>query len=103
MPQIKLSVVMPVFNEAPTIKEIVGRVLDVPLDIELVIVDDNSTDGTREVLKQLASNASIRVLFHQQNQGKGAALRTGFAAATGDVVLVQDADLEYTPDEYPKL
>jgi len=103
MPQIKVSIVMPVFNEAPTIEEIVGRVLDVPLDKELIIVDDNSTDGTREVLKQIASNASIRVLFHQQNQGKGAALRTGFAAATGDVVLVQDADLEYNPDEYPKL
>ena len=101
--QMKLSVIMPVFNEASTIEEIVARVLDVPLVKELVIVDDYSTDGTREVLKELASNPSIRVLLHPRNQGKGAALRTGFAAASGDVVLVQDADLEYDPTEYPKL
>jgi glycosyltransferase involved in cell wall biosynthesis len=103
MPQIKLSVVMPVFNEASTIQEIVAQVLAAPFAKELVIVDDYSTDGTRDVLRQLASNDSIRVLFHERNQGKGAALRTGFAAASGDVVLVQDADLEYDPNEYPKL
>ena len=103
MPELKLSVVMPVFNEASTIREIVARVMEVPLEKELVIVDDFSTDGTREVLRELASNEGIRVLFHDRNQGKGAALRTGFAAAAGDVVIVQDADLEYDPNEYPKL
>ena len=103
MPQIKLFVVMPVFNEAPTIEEIVGRVLDVPLDKELIIVDDCSTDGTREVLKQLASNVSIRVLSSPAQPGQGRGASTGFADATGDVVLVQDADLEYDPAEYPRL
>ena len=99
----KLSIVMPVFNEAATIREIVAMVLDVPLDKELIIVDDYSTDGTRDVLQELASLPNVRVLFHDRNQGKGAALRTGFAAVTGDVVIVQDADLEYDPNEYPNL
>lgn len=99
----KLSVVMPVFNEVQTIREIVARVLAVAIPKELIIVDDCSTDGTRLVLEQLQSHPEIVVVLQDRNRGKGAALRAGFAAATGDVVLVQDADLEYHPEEYPKL
>ena len=100
-----LSIVIPVFNELPTIAQILDRVRMAPtpgLKKEIVVVDDASTDGTAEYLRALDSDDIIR-LFHSRNQGKGAALRTAFAAVTGDVVLVQDADLEYNPDEYPKL
>jgi glycosyltransferase involved in cell wall biosynthesis len=102
----KLSVVMAVYNEKNTIDEIIARVFQSPVDPvekELIIVDDCSTDGTRERLRSLPSDPRIRTLFHEKNRGKGAALRTGFAAASGDIVLVQDADLEYDPNEYPKL
>jgi glycosyltransferase involved in cell wall biosynthesis len=100
----KLSIVMPVFNEKDTIREITDRILgvDTGLETELIAVDDFSTDGTRDILKGL-DDSRIRALFHEKNKGKGAALRTGFAAATGDIILVQDADLEYDPREYPKL
>ena len=100
-----LSIVIPVFNEMSTIAQILDRVRMAPslgLTKEIVVIDDCSTDGTREYLSNLTENG-VRCFFHQRNQGKGAALRTGFAQATGDVVLVQDADLEYDPDEYPKL
>jgi glycosyltransferase involved in cell wall biosynthesis len=97
-----LSVVMPVYNERTTIDEIVRRVLAVPLRIELIVVDDGSTDGTGEILDALHRDLTF-TLFRQPNAGKGAALRRGFAAVTGDLVVVQDADLEYSPDEYPQL
>ncbi|MGI9077944.1 MAG: glycosyltransferase family 2 protein [Gemmatimonadaceae bacterium] len=99
----KLSVIIPVYNEVATLASIVRRVQAVALEKEIIIVDDCSTDGTTDVVRQLAAHSDVRALYHQNNQGKGAALRTGFAAATGDVVIVQDADLEYDPDEYPKL
>ncbi len=99
----KLSVIMPCFNEVTTIAQIVSAVQSVPLDMEIVIVDDYSTDGTRAKLAELAKLDGVRVLYHEQNMGKGAALRTGFAAAEGDIVVIQDADMEYDPMEYPKL
>ena len=100
-----LSIVTPVFNEMMTIERLLDRVRmasTLELKKEIIVVDDCSTDGTREYLQQL-TGAGLTCLFHERNLGKGAALRTGFARATGDVVLVQDADLEYNPDEYPKL
>jgi len=98
-----LSVVMPVFNEKETIAEIIQRVLAVRVRIELIVVDDCSTDGTRDQLAALQQQYGFRLLLHERNQGKGAALRTGFGAVTGDLVVIQDADLEYSPEEYPEL
>ncbi len=94
---------MPVYNEIKTIAEIVKRVKAVGIASEIVIVDDGSTDGTRDFLKTLEGDPQVRVILHERNQGKGAALRTAIAAATGDVMLIQDADLEYDPREYPGL
>jgi glycosyltransferase involved in cell wall biosynthesis len=101
----KLSIVVPVYNERDTVRTILGRVLATPHDKEVILVDDGSTDGTREVLREIEAeqNPLVKVLFHEVNQGKGAALATGFAAVTGEIVLIQDADLEYTPDDYPTL
>jgi glycosyltransferase involved in cell wall biosynthesis len=101
----KLSIVMPVFNERNTIKEILRRVRQVDLgdmEREIVIVDDGSSDGTRDILA-MEEDSGTRVIYHKENRGKGAAVRTGFAAASGDLILVQDADLEYDPEDYPKL
>ncbi|MDJ0791711.1 MAG: glycosyltransferase family 2 protein [Acidimicrobiia bacterium] len=100
----KLSVVIPVFNEVSTIDAIVDAVLAADVgDLEVIIVDDHSTDGTREVLAGSIEGRVDTVLYHDVNRGKGAALRTGFAHVTGDVVVVQDADLEYDPQEYSLL
>ena len=98
-----LSVVMPVYNERATIEEIVKRVLAVPLRVELIVVDDGSTDGTREVLRALEKERPIKLVLQPANAGKGAALRRGFQEVTGDLVVIQDADLEYSPEEFPQL
>ncbi len=114
----KLSIVIPVYNEIDTIHEILGQVsgVDVELEKEIILVDDCSTDGTREILEKISNNTdetvdkmpvkgpqSIKVIFHEQNRGKGGALRTGFESVTGDIMIVQDADLEYDPRDYVRL
>jgi glycosyltransferase involved in cell wall biosynthesis len=98
----KLSVVMPVYNEERWLRQILQRVQAVPIPMEIIIVDDCSTDGTRAILRELEDD-TVRVIYQPVNGGKGAALREGFRHATGDVVIVQDADLEYDPAEYPRL
>jgi len=103
--RVKLSIVMPVYNERHFVREIIDRALAVRLEgivTELVVVDDFSRDGTRDVLKALNLPA-VKVVYHEQNRGKGAALRTGFSHCSGDVILIQDADLEYNPTDYPAL
>jgi glycosyltransferase involved in cell wall biosynthesis len=98
-----LSVVMPVYNERQTIDEIISRVLAIPMPLELVVVDDCSTDGTRAHLQELQKQLGFALLLQPHNQGKGAAIRRGFAAVTGNIIAIQDADLEYSPEEFPIL
>ncbi len=99
----KLTVIIPVFNERDTIREIVRRVNATGLVHEIIIVDDGSTDGTRQCLEEMDGHQNVRAFFHAQNSGKGAAVRTGIENATGDVLLIQDADLEYDPLDYAAL
>jgi glycosyltransferase involved in cell wall biosynthesis len=99
----KLSVVIPVYNERQWVRELVRRVHAVPIPKEVILVDDCSTDGTRDILREMEQEGGVTVIYQPKNRGKGAALRTGFQAATGDVIVVQDADLEYDPAEYPRL
>jgi glycosyltransferase involved in cell wall biosynthesis len=99
-----LSIVIPCYNERDTIEELIDAVLAAPVERpEIIVVDDCSRDGTREVLQQKVESRVAKVIYHERNRGKGAALRTGFSAATGDIVLVQDADLEYDPRDYARL
>jgi len=100
---LKLSVIIPCYNERPTVATVIERVRAVGLAHEIIVVDDGSTDGSREVLAQIDPRDDLKIILHEHNQGKGAAVRTGFKAATGDVFLIQDADLEYDPREYPIL
>ncbi|HEX3050587.1 MAG TPA: glycosyltransferase family 2 protein [Aggregatilineaceae bacterium] len=99
----KLSVIIPCYNEKSTIEEIIRRVRAVELADEIVIVDDGSTDGTRDILATIDPSDDLKIVLHERNQGKGAAVRTGFQTATGDIFLIQDADLEYDPRDYPAL
>ena len=100
----KLSVIIPVYNERNTVAEAIrrSRAVEIPLDREIVVVDDGSSDGTTQILSQL-QDSTVRVVFHDVNRGKGAAIRTGLTHVTGDLVLIQDADLEYDPEDWPKL
>jgi glycosyltransferase involved in cell wall biosynthesis len=98
-----LSVVMPCYNERQTIEEIIRRVVAVPIRTELIVVDDGSKDGTREILTELARELNFKLVFQPANAGKGAALRRGFQEVTGNLVVIQDADLEYSPEEFPEL
>jgi glycosyltransferase involved in cell wall biosynthesis len=101
----KLSIIMPVYNEKATIETIISKVMgaDARVTKELIIVDDASTDGTRDCLKHFIGRTDLQVIFHERNRGKGAAIRTGLTHATGDIVLIQDADLEYDPKDYARL
>ncbi|MCH7532686.1 MAG: glycosyltransferase family 2 protein [Gemmatimonadetes bacterium] len=101
--RVTVSVVIPAYNESATVERLLRRVREVPLNLEVIVVDDGSTDGTRDLLTELEGELIDHLVFHEKNAGKGAALRTGFRRATGDVVVVQDADLEYDPYEFPIL
>lgn len=102
----KVSIVVPVFNERATIAKLIERVLSIDLgtnDKEVIVIDDGSIDGTRDILKEMSARNGVRIFYHQKNRGKGASLRTGFHHATGEIIIIQDADLEYDPKEYRKL
>ena len=97
---LKLSIVIPVYNERKTLETVVAKVNAVDYDKEIILIDDFSTDGTREILKIYENKKNFQVLYHKRNQGKGAALRTGFGKVSGDIIIIQDADLEYNPSDY---
>ncbi|MGA1134566.1 MAG: glycosyltransferase family 2 protein, partial [Prochlorotrichaceae cyanobacterium] len=100
----KLSIIVPCFNEVQTIEAVIQTIKNSPIsNQEIIIIDDGSTDGTRELLKTTLASQVDQVIYHPQNKGKGSALRTGFQCATGDIVIVQDADLEYSPQDYPTM
>jgi len=103
----KLSIIIPVYNEKSTIKEIIHRIKNVPIDKEIIIADDCSTDGTREILRKLQSEeydkGEIKIIYHEKNMGKGWAIRTALKYVSGEIVIIQDADLEYEPEDYPRL
>ena len=99
----KLSVIIPVYNEAKTIQEIIRRVQATGLADEILAIDDGSTDGSRDILANIGAIANVKVIYHEHNQGKGKAVRTGIQNASGDLIIIQDADLEYDPREYPNL
>lgn len=99
----RLSVIVPVYNEAKTVAKLIRQVQAIGLASEIILVDDGSTDGSQEILRSLISPPAVQACFHEKNRGKGAAVRTGLLKATGDVILIQDADLEYNPQEYPAL
>ena len=100
---LKLSIVIPVYNEQKTLETLIAKVNAVDYDKEIILVDDFSTDGTREILKVYENKENFKVLYHNRNQGKGAALRTGFSHVDGDIIIIQDADLEYNPSDYGTL
>ena len=100
---LKLSIVIPIYNECDTLSMLVSRVVAVDYDKEIILIDDCSTDGTRDILKKYENEENFQVLYHSKNQGKGAALRTGFSKVTGDIIIIQDADLEYDPSDYGTL
>jgi len=102
LPRVRVSIVIPAYNEKETIQEIIRRVEALPIEKEIIVVDDASTDGTREILKGLPADR-VKVIYHNKNRGKGAALRTGFARASGEIVAIQDADLEYNPADFLRL
>ncbi|MBN1911367.1 MAG: glycosyltransferase family 2 protein [Pirellulales bacterium] len=102
-PDLRISVVIPIYNEKATVAEIIQRVREVPIPKQIILVDDGSTDDTREILAALGPADDLDILYHEHNRGKGAALRTGFAQATGDIVIIQDADLEYDAQQFPYL
>jgi len=99
----EVSVIIPIYNEEETIQKIIERVWDTEIPHEIILVDDGSVDGTRDILNQYEEREDMKVIYHQKNQGKGAAVRTGLDNASGDVVIIQDADLEYDPRDYPEL